>query len=758
MRIREALDRIGYDVPEGMDAFVLVPGPNGLRTAPLSRAIDSDLDGTVYLSGGAFVQGGKRRGEDLRSVTWLALDCDLIDHLGIPAEDVRGMDDAALDDAIHDLAILLMNECARHAIPLHRVDSTGYGCCGYIMIDGGDRRRVAEIGAVYKRIISRLNADAGIRVDPQVSDAGTRITRIPGDGATNTKNPSRPRPVRILHETGESIGLDALLALAGEEIEVFDRPAPGPAVPVDVPPDIHGELVAILRPAWGNLEGQRHSIALGLAGVLWSLGVSEHDAHDLVLDIAAGDEEWMDRTRCVRSTYATADAGGVVSGWSRLTPALPHHVLRDLRIALSPLERVPETTILMGGEPLPNVEMSHDFDPPPDECFRGWVARYLDQVAMATEASDAYHLGTAMTVAGAMMGRRAWMNYGGRPIYPNLFSVMIGSAGSSRKDSAVKLGVYADGILAYGRQAGDMTASQYRLIRDIGSSQALIDVLAEGVPVLAYISELARITRNSRRQGTADLLPTLLEAWDCPPVMETVSRASEKQANKGRAENPFLSMVACIQPEILSQEFGAEDSESGLTSRISYFCGAGKPDPLPDPVAPDGWEMRNLYQELSDARAALIPSAGIQMDPGTKEMWTEFYVRDRVRPFASLAEDKIRTRLGAKARKYALIYAASEFSRAVTVEHLGAGIALVEWEWAQIGRIAGDWGASVDNVLERKVIDALRGGPQPMWAIRERTRSPRWGATNVANVVRAMKENGTVVELVGGVLALTEGV
>jgi len=62
-------------------------------------------------------------------------------------------------------------------------------------------------------------------------------------------------------------------------------------------------LKAIVVPLW--VEGQRHELALGLAGLLAKLGVSQDEALALLREIEkeAGDNEWRDRERALKDTF-----------------------------------------------------------------------------------------------------------------------------------------------------------------------------------------------------------------------------------------------------------------------------------------------------------------------------------------------------------------------------------------------------------------------------------------------------------------------
>jgi hypothetical protein len=758
VRIQDALDAVGFGEVDGLESIVCVPGstPGRLRNAKLSRVADADLAdyGTIYVAGGLFaagslVNGQGRTAANVRRIVWLALDADGKDFLSVPAETLWEMPQSVLDEIISTLTETLRAECARWHIPLHRIDCTGYGIAGYVYIDPEDQGRLEDIRRAYRAIVRVVNESANMMLlDRQASDAGTRVTRIPGDGAVNAKG-DLPRPVYVIERNPGTVSVDALLAAVGNPEPITPR-VPLLVQDQELPMDTYAEIVSVMRENW--IAGQRNSLSLGLAGILAQNGVAEDAALRVMEDVTAGDEERESRLNNVRLTYARMRSGLSISGWTRLrSSGVPDRAVSQIDRALAPISRATTATLTITNEPTPRSQASPQFCEPPDDCFRGWIGRYVELVENTTEASDAYHLGTALTVAGAILGRRAWCTYGGSPIYPNLFSLLVGTAGGSRKDTAVKRGIYARDILSSG-MAMEATEEPYRLITDAGSSQGLIDVLAESPTVVLYLTELAKLTRNARRSGTSDLMPTLLQAWDAPNVMETITRA-----NAARAERPFLSLIACIQPEILATEFGGEDSDSGLTSRFLYFCGQGKGTPMPDPPAPDANGMRLLYRELVELRDVIRPDRGLLIDEGSRRVWAAWYARDYRRTVSNAAEDRMRTRLAAQAKRIALIYAASEGDTHVRPEHLTAALALVEWQWGEVTKIAADWGASSGVALERRITQTLGNGPMPLWRLRQAVEGPRWDIEAFDRVTRSMLSVGTMLKDAMGTVALQGG-
>jgi hypothetical protein len=77
-------------------------------------------------------------------------------------------------------------------------------------------------------------------------------------------------------------------------------------------------LKSVLVPHW--VEGQRHDLALGLAGLLAKSGIAQEDALALLREIAkeAGDPEWCDRERALKDSFDRLWEGKEIIGYRRL--------------------------------------------------------------------------------------------------------------------------------------------------------------------------------------------------------------------------------------------------------------------------------------------------------------------------------------------------------------------------------------------------------------------------------------------------------
>jgi len=107
------------------------------------------------------------------------------------------------------------------------------------------------------------------------------------------------------------------------ELKTEKSPQPEPQpTHATLSPEQKSALKAILVPHW--VEGQRHELALGFAGLLAKSGIAQDEALALLREIAdeAKDNEWKDRERALQDTFDRLWRGEQVIGFKRLEDIL----------------------------------------------------------------------------------------------------------------------------------------------------------------------------------------------------------------------------------------------------------------------------------------------------------------------------------------------------------------------------------------------------------------------------------------------------
>lgn len=749
----DAIAEIGAAALPGTDLIVAMMRDGEIVHIPAAELTTAEIDASsnVYLAGGAFASGsvstyGGRKQENLRAVLWLQFDADLADYSGMDVAYLHSLPQEDIDRWIAAQRLDLEEWFTNIGLPIHRLDYTGYGLCAYLYLEPVVGADIGLTKQAHKAFIKAINDHARIRlVDPVASDSGTRITRIPG--SCNVKNPAKPRRVTTLsYQAGAHVTLDQL-KFALKRAASAPKPAELPKEK-ELPPTIADEIVEAIRPHW--TLGQKHAMALALAGMLAKAGVPEDQTLSIMEELSAGDEKPIDRVRCVRDTYNRLRSGLDNRGFTAIREMVPASVVSYLA---ERLDRFAQATTGVFRFQSPAQEESRfvsslNVAPVPSICFRGWVGDYVSMMLPLSEAPESFHLASALGLVGASAGRKVSARYV-RRLYANHFFMLIGIAGYSRKDTAIEFATEFPGHM----DARSYNTAPFKVLRDVGSPQGLLEHLKDSPNIWLYVTEYERLAANAHRTSTSAIFPTLSSAWNTPPTLENVTKGSPIQARL-----PYLSIIAAVQPDILKESMHPGDIANGFASRWLFIPGEGG-DPIPYPPAIDEAEAHRHYARLLrtiDSYANDDLSTMLELSPDAVERWNDWYMTDRRHVPESDDEASMRSRLGVHIQKLALTYAIGDGAKEhIDLDHLESAIAFVEWSWSHTRQLMKEWGVLPLNAIEVKIEQVLRErGPMKRRELQNKCRSRRWGAADFAKVLEAMIRNGTVEVDPEGVHAL----
>lgn len=779
MRVGEAVAELGITAPEGQELVFARFGANGgARHYTLAELADAEVaeQRDLYLATGTFAAGtaalNRRDAARLRAIAFLPFDCDLPDWIGLPKAEVHALADEALEAHLGDHRADIERVFGDLDLPIHRLDVSGYGHVAYVRVAPELQGEVRLLQALHKRLVRAINARFGGKlVDPQASDAGTRVTRLPG--TLNTKG-AIPRRARTIYQKSGALG-DAQAralsrSLAPEPTPLREeptplRPNPAPAGGQALAPADAAAIEAVLAGQW--TEGGRHALALGLAGMLAKAGIKESDAEALIERLIADDEQAGDRRTALANTYQKHAAGIDVAGYTKLKEAAPgaadtvDALLARYRQAAGPRLRraevpaqAPEVAAQRREVPAQGDErIELGFAPPPASVYFGWFEAYRALMAPTTEAPDQYHLAAALTLAGALIGRRVGVAWFSETLYPNLYTVLVGRTGTTRKDTAIKRALALPAKAAEADVGRSLIAAcPFVVARDVSSAEGLIGLLQAAPNTLLYLSELTTMQANARRKGTRTIIDRLIEAWDTPETLQNLTKT-----NPVVAERPYLSILAATQPGRLADNTEEEDITSGFANRWLYVTGVGKGtlSRAPEVEWSDG---ARLYRELLAAIRSYPEGARLPLSEAALRVWDEWYPATLGESGWEEAEVDMRARHPNLAIKAALIYAVSERAREIEARHLEPAIALIDWSWGQVRELMRFWGVGIHAQIEQRIHNQIRThGPMKRRDLQMKTRNRKWTSRDFATVFEAMVRNETIVADANGFYGYPEG-
>lgn len=745
MTVGRAIDAIDVPNRDG-EEIILV---NFVRNKPKHRVVDDALRAEplapdTYIATGRFIAGrvrdGRgRSGENVASIYALAIDCDLKDKLGLTSDQVVALDDKQLDHDLGELLGEVTRLCNATGLRSNYIVATGHGFALWYMLADEEQDKLDRARAVFKRLVAALNHAAGWTIaDKQVSDAGTRIMRLPG--APNTKG-GKARPTILYDGEPNWWTLDALESLVAA-IEPDEAPAPSvvPSVsrmaapvnssPFDLDAGAANEIVDLVRPYW--LSGQRHALALGLAGWLKRNGVSRSTALSIVEGCAAGsDDERDDRIKAVETTYARSDSA--VVGWTTIRDLLPSLTVRRVDDLLSAFWRARqraaapvETEVVMSGGQSPTItavrersaEAAEDeaaraieYTPLPESIFQGALAEYVDIMKGCTEAPIQFHVGAFLAANGALAGRAAYTPYASKMVYANQYVMLVGSSGTSKKDTAIRFATEKFAGLEPPFDTVLRTRERWSRLDDAGSDVALLKHLKDHPNTLLVVPELHAQIAKMRSKGRESLFDTMLTLWDANARYQNVTMATPLLV-----ENPTLSVLAGIQPTRLRNIMNEEILSSGFVNRWLIVPGEAT-SPLHDPPSVSVEASRSLmaeiiarYDDIETMQGRDGPLA-IPFSADCSAIWKNYYERAWYARKRDPDAGDLTGRYPDLVRKVALTLALTDLSRAMPREiewqHVTGAMDLIQWQEDNVGTLRREWGGTDETRIEARILAAL---------------------------------------------------
>jgi hypothetical protein len=708
---------------------------------PLSTCGSVAINGTTsyYITGGGFdtaditLYAGRSQA-NVKTVYWLPFDCDIVTFVDVPRETVYTWPQQMIDDVVIEMEREIRRVFDLMELPIHRLDYTGHGLCAYIYLPPHDINQVPEIADIYGLLVDRVNDVAGgTLADTSVRDAGSRITRLVP--SPNMKSdPPRITETRLLVPFNDiPVTLQHLRSVSGERESRTTRPL---VIGTEIlPADIVEKIINALKPHWQS--SQRHLMALGISGMLAKAGVPEVQAIEIIQIVAEEDEEILDRVRAVEDTYRKAAAGRDVRGYTAMNAAIDPKVLAYVDGLLEDARKATAPRITIGKRTYENVTVDdevHEFKytPVPESALRGWIAEYVALVSPTTEAAVAFHLAAALVLIATTIGRRIMIRGGAGPLFANIFMLLVGRSGWSRKDTAIRI---ATNLLRKEFTVGSrVIRPETSVITNVSSYEGLLKVMSDlNGNVLLELTEFSELMANAERKGTSTITTALMRAYDMPPRLENLSKA-----NPITVENPILSVLAATQPSTLADTMRSLHITSGFANRFMFVPG----DSLgPKPIAEDLDEraLTALYLRLRDTVHAYPAGTMLSLDAESREFWWDWYTNSFWGATGSPEEDSMRVRHQDLIFKLALMHAVIDQSSVIRMEHLRVAFTIYEWSWGHLQQIMGGWGQQMANEIEQRFIAILkeRGAVKKHDLFRS-SRNRKWTTSDMHRVFDSM--------------------
>lgn len=667
--ISDALSLMGLSEPEDFDLCIgqkfppTMPGGKprwrhtNLRNIPpdacyLRDARDLFIAPALYKWGSILFTEG-RTNLNLRRATAIPLDFDLKDFLSLPAHELHVWAQDDLDSALTNLADTVIETCARVGVPLHYLQSSGYGVQGLVRIADEDQFRLFDVPPVQKVIIAQINNHVGRKLaDPEAAAGANRLIRVPG--TLNCKNPAIPRQTLVIAR------FPNIPPLQLDDYELPPRPKTERSsqsenwVVENLSEQDEDQIVIVMGRHWN--EGVRHALSLSLAGWLAKSSVPEEQGVSIIERLAEDDEEYDDRVRAAESTYTKFILGRQEvrgrSGVRDVLDAFPEDYALIAKVLNAHHERV--------------EGLQHTAIPTPDfplDVFPKVVQQYVLDGARSMMVPVEMVAVPFLATPGALIGNRVsvkvkrnWYECGG------IWTFLIAPPGST-KSAAINFGTkplyalqdnaYRDQISKIRRfeanyaewKAADKAnrgqpPSEPEPMRHFYTTNSTVEALAPMVAqnsgILALYDELSGWIdgMNQYKRHGADK-QNYLDLWSNTPL-----KLDRKMSPTVYCPRPVLSVVGGIQPDLVYKLYKDGEAQDGFMDRLLPVSVQYSPVPLTlddesETSESVRAEVNRLFEEL-DAWPHLDPDIKdqgtvVSLTPEAFDVFKEWYDNNHVR-------------------------------------------------------------------------------------------------------------------------------
>lgn len=260
---------------------------------------------------------------------------------------------------------------------------------------------------------------------------------------------------------------------------------------------------------------------------------------------------------------------------------------------------------------------------------------YFQLIDASSESPLLYHRWTLISSVAALLGRKAYINFGFEPIYPNMYVCLMGSAGT-RKSSAINISrrlIQAAGYENFARER----SSKEKFIKDLSVGFDVINghmqmedaddieildtgSFSDAPPAEVYIcsGEL----EDFLGQSDGGFISLLTNLWDNLPKYGHGKMTSKDIWIK----EPTVNLIGGCTPITFNTVFPPEVIGQGMLSRLLLIYGGGIRKKITVPRAPDPVLLKFFEEHMYEISKQMVGE--IFISDGALEVWDTVYQGD----------------------------------------------------------------------------------------------------------------------------------
>ena len=343
---------------------------------------------------------------------------------------------------------------------------------------------------------------------------------------------------------------------------------------------------------------------------------------------------------------------------------------------------------------------------------------YFDLMQGTSESPLIYHRWTLISAVAALLGRNAYLPFGHDTIYPNMYVVLLGDAGT-RKSAAISIGRKLLDTAGYTKFARERSSKE-KFIKDLGDG---FDVINSATPatsskkkVLTALEEIseedtidslepsevyvcAGELEDFLGQGDGAFISLLTNLWD---NLATYSHGKMTSADIFIKE-PTINLIGGATPTTFNTVFPPEVIGQGMMSRVILVYGAGVHEKLTIPRRPDPAKLK-IFEELLKL-ISLHGKGEYSFDDGAYKIFDDVYQGE-----IELGDFRLESYLNRRHvhfYKLCIVIAAMNLTRVITADIAILANTILHYTERDMPTALGEFGKNMKGDTNTRLLQAV---------------------------------------------------
>lgn len=337
-----------------------------------------------------------------------------------------------------------------------------------------------------------------------------------------------------------------------------------------------------------------------------------------------------------------------------------------------------------------------------------FFSEYLKYAGVGeSEPPATFHRWAALSIVGALLGRKTWIPFGHSQIYPNNYIMFMGNPGA-RKSTAINIAAKLAKQAGYTRFAADRTSKERFLLEmkqveeDLSVDDLSVLTLDEPSETFVVAEEFTDFTGANN----IEFVTMLTKLWDCP-----ASYSQPKLTGRSvEVYQPTVNILSGNTAQNFAVAFPPEALGNGFLSRLLLIYGETTGRKVTFPKVPDALQQAMLVSHLKEMRETVRGAMSF-----TKE--AEALCDRLYREYEDIEDGRFKsynTRRFTHLLKLSICMAATRLSTVIIEQDLIRANTMLHYAERKMPKALGEFGKSRLSDLSSSVMDLVYNSKTPV--------------------------------------------